>query len=63
MWYSDHMDNSIHDVLENVLDGIYSMFVDQKRVKVNTTSIPMILYAGYRVMTEGKDFQHFRMNY
>ncbi|GAA6275989.1 hypothetical protein F170042I7_21750 [Blautia caecimuris] len=60
MWYSDHMDNSIHDVLENVLDGIYSMFVDQKRVKVNTTSIPMILYAGYRVMTEGKDFSAFQ---
>lgn len=48
--------NEKHELIKQVLDKFDEVFVAQEKVVINTASIPMIVYAGYRVLKDKKSF-------
>ena len=54
--YSDTIDKSKFDALKSTLDSFNESF---KKIKMPATSIPMMLYCGYRVKKDKKSFTKF----
>ena len=57
IWYGDNIDTSVTGILMNILNMLDRRIDD--KIKIKTTSIPMILYAAYQIDQEGKDFDEF----
>lgn len=58
-WYGDNVDDTIHHLIGATLDRLSSLFNNEKFIKINSSSIPMIIYAGYTVLKDNKDFTVF----
>ena len=55
VWYDENLSTEDISALTEVLVSLDSM----DGLKIKSTSIPMILYSGYRCIKEGKDFRKF----
>lgn len=47
------------DILHDAMDKLNSSFENNKILKIPVTSIPMILYSGYRILKDKKSFTKF----
>lgn len=58
-WYGDNLDDTTHYLIGATLDRLSSLFNNKELTKINSSSIPMIIYAGYTVLKENKDYSVF----
>ena len=55
VWYDENINAADISTLTDVLDALNT----GDTIKVKSTSIPMILYGGYKCLKDGKDFRKF----
>ena len=55
IWYAENINAADISTLTDVLDALNT----GDTIKVKSTSIPMILYGGYKCLKDGKDFRKF----
>lgn len=56
VWYDENINATDISILTDVLDAFNT---GDEVIKVKSTSIPMILYGGYKCIKDGKDFRKF----
>lgn len=54
--YSDYIESDVIGTLTSAMDKFY---ISVEKVKIPVTSVPMILYSGYKVVEGEKDFNKF----
>lgn len=55
-WYSDNINVDKVDLIRQALDKFDESFESYEKVDIGTVSIPMIIFAGYRVIKDNKSF-------
>lgn len=55
-WYSDNINNEKIELIRQALDKLDKCFESYERVDIGTVSIPMIIFAGYRIIKDNKSF-------
>lgn len=55
-WYSNNINNEKIELIRQALDKLDKCFESYERVDIGTVSIPMIIFAGYRVIKDNKSF-------
>lgn len=55
-WYSDNINVEKVDLIRQALDKLDESFESYEKVDIGTVSIPMIIFAGYRVIKDNKSF-------
>ena len=56
IWYSDNINVEKVDLIRQALDKLDESFESYEKVDIGTVSIPMIIFAGYRVIKDNKSF-------
>ena len=56
VWYADNIDTEKVDLIRQALDKLTETFESYEKLEIGTVSIPMIIFAGYRVLKDNKSF-------
>ena len=56
-WYSDNINVEKVDLIRQALDKLDECFESYEKINIGTVSIPMIIFAGYRVIKDNKSFE------
>lgn len=56
IWYAENINNEKVDLIRESLDKLTEAFESYEKVDIGVVSIPMVIFAGYKVLKDNKSF-------